>query len=100
MKKKSALALDFKGIYQVMKEGSLDNIEFPTKVVIRREGLDEVLAQIYLPSSGPDINCHITKTLGRGDYVICLVMADGTEGMSRKIKVELDDRKCPFISHC
>ena len=99
-KKTSALTLDFKGITDVMEKGSLDDIEFPIKAVVKREGSDEVLTEIYLPSSGPDINCHVHKTLGRGDYVMRLVMRDGTEGMSRNLKVENDDRKCPFINHC
>lgn len=81
-------------------EGTWDDIEFPVKVAVRQEGSDEILTEIYLPSSGPDIKCHITKSLGKGNYVISFVMADGTENRPRNLVVEDDSRECPFLGHC
>lgn len=81
-------------------EGTWDDIEFPIKVVARREDSDEILTQIYLPSSGPDIKCHVTRTLGKGNYVMTFVMADGTENSPRKLIVDDDSKECPFLGHC
>lgn len=80
---------------------NIDEIEFPDRMVVRRNGRKEIVYSRNLPISMPDIKCGVAKKLGQGVYDLAFIYADGTEKeIHRKLIIEEDDRECPFVGHC
>lgn len=89
---------------QKAQDASFDNlihrrVEFPVKCRVRRD--DKLLKEFNLPFPLPDLKCYIYRNLGKGVYSLSLVYEDGEERPhSKKMVVDIDDRKCPFVGHC
>lgn len=92
-----ATDLGLKGILQL---GSLENVEFPQAVLIRRKPSSEVLLTIPLPTSGPDMVCLVARKLGNGIYTRTFLNADGTGVPTKDLVVENTNGSCPWKGHC
>ena len=80
---------------------NIDEIEFPARMVVRRDGNKKIIYSRNLPTSMPDMACNVSKKKGQGVYNLAFIYADGTEKeIHRKLIIEEDDRECPFINHC
>lgn len=80
---------------------NIESVEFPDKIILRREGFQEIIFSHFLPTTMPDVKCHTTRNFGQGIYTMAFVYADGTEkSIHRNLHIEEDDRECPFVGHC